>query len=164
MDGVLADVYRRFFELHKEETGEKLSHNDIIGLKEAEAFPRLLNWVCRPGFFRTMPVMTGSQQVLKRLNDKYEIIVTSMATEFPVSLTDKQLWLCDHFPFISWRQVVFCGRKELIKGDLMIDDHFKNLDFFEGETLLFSQPHNINITETKHKRVDSWSDIEKVLL
>jgi 5'-nucleotidase len=164
MDGVLADVYRRFFELHEQETGEKLSLQNIIGLKEAEAFPNLLKWVSDPGFFRTMPVMADSQRVLKKLNEKYEIIITSMATEFPVSLTDKQLWLCDHFPFISWRQVVFCGSKELIKGDLMIDDHFKNLDFFDGETLLYSQPHNINVAETNHRRVDSWYDIEKLLL
>jgi 5'-nucleotidase len=164
MDGVLADVYHRFFDLHEKKTGIRPDIKNIVGLKEAEAFPDLLNWVEEPGFFRHMPVMADSQRILEKLNLKHEIIVTSMATEFPVSLTDKQLWLCENFPFISWKQIVFCGRKELIKGDLMIDDHFKNLDFFDGETLLFTQPHNINITETRHRRVDSWLELEKILL
>ncbi len=42
MDGVLADVYHRFFELHEEDFGKNLSILDIIGLNEAEAFPNQL--------------------------------------------------------------------------------------------------------------------------
>jgi len=45
MDGVLADVYSRFFELHEEETGQRLSVKEIAGLLEAEAFPNQRKWV-----------------------------------------------------------------------------------------------------------------------
>jgi 5'(3')-deoxyribonucleotidase len=164
MDGVLADVYSRFFQLHEEESGNILSVEEIIGLKEAEAFPNQLKWVNTPGFFRNAPLMPGSQAGLKKLNNNFEVIVVSMATEFPDSLTEKQLWLHEHYPFISWKQIVFCGRKEIINADIMIDDHFKNLDNFHGETILFTQPHNMNLTNSRHKRVDSWEEIEKLLL
>jgi Uncharacterized protein conserved in bacteria len=164
MDGVLADVYPRFFELYEQETGNKKTMGEIIGLKEGEAFPELYRWVETPGFFRSIPVMADSQRVLKLLNKTYEILVISMATEFPVSLTDKQMWINDHFPFISWRQVIFCGNKSLIQADLMIDDHFKNLDHFKGETIIFMQPHNVYNTNHQHKTVSSWREIEKLLL
>lgn len=164
MDGVLADVYHRFFELHEEDFGKRLSIQDITGLKEAEAFPNQLQWVNSPGFFRTVPVMSGSQQGLMRLNDNFDVVVVSMATEFPKSLTDKQLWLIDHFPFINWKQMVFCGCKDIIQADIMIDDHLKNLDNFNGETIMFTQPHNMNLTDCRHRRVDSWPEIEKLLL
>ncbi len=164
MDGVLADVYPRFFELYEQETGQIKIMDDVIGLKEGEAFPELYRWVETPGFFRTIPVMADSQRVLKLLNKTYEILVISMATEFPVGLTDKQLWINDNFPFISWKQVVFCGNKSLIPADLMIDDHFKNLDHFKGETIIFMQPHNVYNTDHQHKTVSSWSEIEKLLL
>ncbi|MCX6254161.1 MAG: 5'(3')-deoxyribonucleotidase [Bacteroidia bacterium] len=164
MDGVLADVYRRFFELHEEDFGIRYSVQDIIGLKEAEAFPNQLKWVNSPGFFRSMPVMSGSREGLKKLNDNFEVVVVSMATEFPICLTDKQLWLSEHYPYISWKQIVFCGCKDIIKADIMIDDHFKNLDNFSGKTILFTQPHNMNLTHSRHKRVDSWAEIEKLLL
>jgi 5'(3')-deoxyribonucleotidase len=163
MDGVLADVYSRFFDLHEKETGHRLSVSEITGLKEAEAFPDLLKWVETPGFFRHLSVMPGSQEGLKRLNDAYFVIVVSLATEFPLSLTDKQLWLHDNFPFISWQQIVFCGSKNLIRADIMIDDHLKNLDLFDGVTFMFTQPHNMHVNMI-HRRVDSWSDIEKILL
>jgi 5'-nucleotidase len=164
MDGVLADVYPRYLDLHEKNFGKRLSIPDIIGLKEAEAFPNLLTWIENPGFFRTMPVIKGSQEGLKKLNKSYEVVIVSMATEFPTSLTDKQLWLFEHYPFISWKQIVFCGNKSLIEADIMIDDHLKNLDNFKGETIMFTQPHNINLPDSHHRRVDSWKEIETLLL
>lgn len=164
MDGVLVDIYTRFFELHEMEYGVKLSWKEVEGLLEEEAFPRQREWVSGQGFFRYLPVMPGSREVLKKLNEKYEIIVVSLATEFPNSLTDKQLWLHDHFPFISWKQIVFCGNKTIIKADIMIDDHLKNLDHFSGETIMFTQPPNILEDSSGHKRVSSWQEIEKLLL
>jgi len=164
MDGVLADVYTRFFELYEEETGKRKTIDEIIGLKEGEAFPEAFRWVETPGFFRALPLIPDCQRVLKLLNDVYEIIVVSMATEFPVSLTEKQLWLNEHFPFLSWRQVVFCGNKNLIRADLIIDDHFKNLDNFDGETIMFRQPHNLKSNDHHHKTVSSWTEIEQLLL
>ena len=163
MDGVLADVYSRFFELHEQETGKRLTVDDVSGLLEAEAFHGQRKWVTTPGFFRSVPVMEGSIQGLQLLNDKYDVIVASMATEFPDSLTDKQIWLHEHFPFITWKQIIFCGNKDLIKADIMIDDHPKNLDLFKGETIMFTQPHNVLVKNPKHKRVNSWNEIEKIL-
>lgn len=160
MDGVLSDVYAFLFDLHEKQTGEKLSIDDVAGKLEAEAFPEQLKLVAEPGFFRFLPVMPGSQESLSKLNDRHKIIIVSLATEFPYSLTDKQLWLDENFPFISWRQVVLCGDKQLIKADVMIDDHLKNLDNFDGETIMFSQPHNLLVNNSRHRRVNSWAEIE----
>jgi 5'(3')-deoxyribonucleotidase len=164
MDGVLADIFPRFFELHEKETGRKLEMSKIEGLLEAEAFVRQREWVSAPGFFRDLPVMKGSREVLKKLNGKYHVIVVSLATEFPNSLTDKQLWIHEHFPFITWQQIVFCGNKNILQADIMIDDHPKNLDIFPGETIMFTQPVNIHITNSRHRRVESWEEIGKLLL
>jgi 5'(3')-deoxyribonucleotidase len=60
--------------------------------------------------------------------------------------------------------MVFCGSKTIIKADIMIDDHFKNLDQFEGETILFNQPHNQLMDAGRHTRVFSWQQIEELLM
>ena len=60
--------------------------------------------------------------------------------------------------------MVFCGDKNIIKADIMIDDHPKNLDPFSGKTIMFTQPHNLLLNSTLHKRADSWTEIEKLLL
>jgi 5'(3')-deoxyribonucleotidase len=108
--------------------------------------------------------MEGSRKVLEKLNKEYDIIVVSLATEFPNSLTDKLMWLNEHFSFLSWKQIVFCGDKSLIKADIMIDDHPKNLDNFAGKTYIFTQPLNLHIRNSKHTRVSSWAEIEKILI
>ncbi|MFC4871714.1 5' nucleotidase, NT5C type [Negadavirga shengliensis] len=164
MDGVLADVYHQFIQMHFEESGVLLQEKDLEGLTEYEAFPHILKHVHTPGFFRTAPLISDSQEILEKLNHKYEVFIVSAATEFPLSLAEKQAWLNEHFPFIDWKHMVFCGSKEIIKADIMIDDHFKNLDFFEGQTFLFTQPHNTHKVNGKHKRVHSWKDIEHFLI
>jgi 5'(3')-deoxyribonucleotidase len=108
--------------------------------------------------------MSESQRVLSELNKRYEIFIVSAAVEFPQSLFEKYEWLREHFSFITWQQIVFCGSKAIIEADIMIDDHFKNLDHFKGQTILFSQPHNLLQQSSKHRRVDSWNKIADLLL
>lgn len=163
MDGVLADVYSQFIGYHERESGIRLEIDRLDGLTEFEAFPNGRRHVNTKGFFRTVPLVPGSRDVLERLNRQYEVFVVSAALEFPTSLDDKREWLNEHFPFITWRQIVFCGSKEIVRADLIIDDHLKNLDKFEGDTFLFSQPHNRRI-QTMHRRVDSWEEIASILL
>jgi 5'(3')-deoxyribonucleotidase len=108
--------------------------------------------------------MEGSTEVVKELNKKYDLFIVSSAMEFPQSLPEKLEWLMEHFPFLQWQQLVFCGSKTIVKADIMIDDHFKNLDHFLGDTYLFTQPHNIFKETGRHRRVNDWNEIASLLL
>jgi 5'(3')-deoxyribonucleotidase len=164
MDGVLADIYAQYYRFEAMESGIHRSRKDLNGRPESEVFRNILKYLFTPGFFRGAPVIRGSYEALKKLNKKYELFVVSSATEFPQSLNEKYEWLADHFPFITWRQMVFCGSKAVVHGDIMIDDHFKNLDNFNGKTILFTQPHNAGLPENHHIRVHSWEEILNILL
>ncbi len=164
MDGVLADIYRLLLDYDERDSGRRKTSSEIAGTPEAEVFPRVGEYVRTPGFFRAAPVVDDSQKILSELNQRYELFIVSAATEFPQSLGEKQAWLSEHFPFITWQQLVLCGSKRVVSGDIMIDDHFKNLDFFHGRTLLFTQPHNQLSDRKSHERVDAWSDVAKLLL
>lgn len=163
MDGVLADVYRHFLDWHQKETGEELDINMMAGILEENAFPLFKKHVNTEGFFFTAPSIPASIEGLEYLNNKYDVVIVSSATEFPNSLKDKYAWLQKHCPFISWHQMVFCGSKKYIKGDIMIDDHVKNLQNFEGKRILFSQPHNLFVTDQTITRVNTWKEIENML-
>lgn len=164
MDGVIANVYSKFVTMHEAEFGRLVTANEMNGKPEEVAFENALVYVRQPGFFRTAPVMEGSLEVMRKLNDQYDLFIVSAAMEFPNSLIEKYNWLNEHFSFIHWKQMVFCGSKEIIKADIMIDDHFKNLNYFTGETILFTQPHNKLADALHHKRVDTWQEIEQMLL
>lgn len=164
MDGVLADVYRQFIKLHAAEFGKMFTMDEVSGVPEFHFFPNGRNYVGSPNFFKQAPLMADCQIVLEQINEKYKLFIVSAAMEFPNSLVEKQWWLKEYFPFIKWQQIVFCGSKEIIKADIMIDDHFKNLDYFTGETFLFTQPHNKFAETGVHKRVNSWKEIAALLL
>jgi 5'-nucleotidase len=164
MDGVLANVYGQFLTMHAAEFGNVVTPEEMTGKPEHVAFPNALKYVNSAGFFRTAPLMEGCREVVRKLNDHYKIFIVSAAMEFPNSLTEKHAWLNEHFPFITWQQMVFCGSKEIVKADIMIDDHFKNLNFFTGETILYTQPHNKLADSLHHRRVENWKEIEAILL
>lgn len=163
MDGVLADVYQHLIQYEYRRTGQLINIDDLQGKTEEDAFPDFRLSVNSKGFFRTIPLIEGSQEGLRYLNDNYKVLIVSSATEFPLSLTEKEEWLMEYFPFISWKQMIFCGDKSSIRGDIMLDDHPKNLNYFSGERYMFAQPHNLNSVVENCKRVQSWEDVLRQL-
>lgn len=163
MDGVLADVYAQFLRLEQEETGVLQPAEALVGKSEHEAFRHCDDYVRSDGFFRTAPLMEGAFEGLRYLNDRYRVLIVSSATEYPKSLAKKQAWLEEHFPFISWKQMIFCGEKDSIKGDIMLDDHPKNLDVFDGRKILFTQPHNALNQNPDYERVTGWEAVRQLL-
>lgn len=164
MDGVLADVYAQFAAYELQETGRVVDLDAIAGADEVVAFPNGRKHVHLPGFFLGMQPLEGAVDVMRELYDRYEVFIVSAAMEFPNSLKEKHDWLQKHFPFISWKRMVLCGSKTVVHGDVLIDDHFKNLDPFPNKTLLFDQPHNRVPDIGRHQRVHDWQEIAGLLL
>jgi len=159
MDEVIADVRPKFLDLYEQEFGQRLNREEYWGKKiyQVNGADRIRNYLYEKGFFADLPVMPGSQEVLRELQENYEIYITTAAMEFRASLEDKYDWMQRHFPFIHWKQFVFCGDKSVIYADYMIDDHVYNLRVFSGKGLLYTASHNID--EMEFTRVDNWEEI-----
>ena len=166
MDGVMADTTQQYINYYAQRYGVTIDKAVLNGQPETDGFPHdkgvIRGFLYEPGFFRDKPVIKDSQEVIRALQDKYEVFFVSAAIEFPRSLNEKLLWLEEHFPFISWQNIVFCGSKTIVQAEYMIDDHVKNLQHFKGEGLMYTAPHNINITD--YKRVNTWEEVSKLLL
>jgi 5'(3')-deoxyribonucleotidase len=162
MDGVLADTETHFIDYYEAESGEKINRNSLLGVPEIHAFPdksAVYRFVHMPGFFRTLPLIPGGVYAVKTLMEHFDVYIVSAAMEFPLSLYEKKQWLEEHFPFISWKNIVFCGDKSIIKTDYLIDDHLKNLDNFSGIPLMFTASHNVHYNH--HRRLNNWDEILK---
>jgi 5'-nucleotidase len=167
MDDVMAATARKFIKLYNEKNQANLQESDFEGKKfyevvSPESYREIHKKVYEIGFFRDIEVMSDAVEVVKKLNDKYEVFIVSAANEFPNSLKEKIDWLAEHFSFISWRNIVFCGDKSIVSADIMIDDHEKNLSTFKGRKLMFDAVHNQQIHD--YERVRSWREIEALLL
>jgi 5'-nucleotidase len=164
MDGVLADIEMQFLNWYERDYGIKHTCEHLIGRSSDEFFLEkglVRKYIYTPGFFQTMPLMDGAVEVVKKLMESFEVYVVSAAMEFPLSLSEKLHWLNEHFPFISWRNIIFCGDKSVINTDFMIDDYPKNLDSFKGKPIMFTAYHNT--TYTHHTRVNNWNEVIALL-
>lgn len=166
MDEVIADTTQKFIDLYKAAHNIEITIPMLYGKEFRDVLPEELynttrKYINEPGFFRDLHVMPDSQRVVKELYEKYEVFIVSAAMEFPNSLREKYDWLAEHFPFINWTHIVFCGLK-IVNVDIFIDDRSRNFIDFEGRKLLYSSPHNLEITD--YERVNNWQEVADKLL
>jgi len=166
MDEVIADTIDKFITLYKREHNIDIPLSQMHGKEFRDMLPTELagtnrKYINELGFFRDIKVIPDSQHVVKELCQKYDVFIVSAATEFKNSLIDKMDWLEEHFPFISWTNIIFCGRK-IVDVDIFIDDRIRNFTDFEGRKLLYTSPHNVTITD--YERVNNWQEVAQKLL
>ena len=167
MDDVLADTYGKHIELYNKEHKQELSLAHIESGEVWHNVPEMhqesiLQHAYQEGFFRNLKPIKDAIQVMEALYNKHEVYIATAATQFPNSLKEKSDWLDQYMPFITWEHRIMCGHKFILKGDLLIDDRTYNLEKFDGDTLLFNSPHNIN--DTGYTRVSNWLEIAERLL
>ncbi|MEP5254251.1 MULTISPECIES: 5' nucleotidase, NT5C type [Winogradskyella] len=167
MDDVLADTYGKHIEMYNLEHQQELCVSQITEGEMWQNVPEMhqksiLKHAHQPGFFRDLKPIKDAIQVMEALYAKHEVYIATAATQFPNSLEEKSEWLAEHMPFITWQHQIMCGHKFILKGDLLIDDRTYNLENFDGDTLLFNSPHNVN--DTGYTRVSTWLEIAERLL
>ena len=115
------------------------------------------------------------QDVMEKLNNKYELyIVTAFiyrdAPEYSGKLLKNKFeYLYKNFPFIKPEQYIFASNKDLIEADIRIDDSVLKLNGKAEIKLLYTSYYNKEISDEELenngiKRVNSWREIEKILL
>jgi 5'-nucleotidase len=166
-DDVLADTHGKLAQIVHAEFGLNLpadtfSHQPFQAVLSDEDQKKLYKIIHQKGFFCDIPVIKDAQEVVKALSEKYEIFIGTAAMEFPNSFREKYDWMQQHFPFIHWRNIVFCGDKSILHADYLIDDMPRNLKTFSGKGLLFNAPHNLQ--EADYERVMGWKEVAEKLI
>ena len=166
LDEVLAYTLGEIIDAVNERANLGITIESLNGKKLKHMMPEhegLVTEVLRePGFFRRLKVMPHAQEVVEKLNDHYDVYIATAAMDVPTSFHDKYEWLLEYFPFLDPQHFIFCGRKNIVKTDYLIDDNPRQLQIFEGEPIIFTAAHNIN--ETRFKRVNGWKDVEAMFL
>lgn len=164
MDEVVADSLGRFLSIYAREFGERIERADLAGRHLFDAVPierreAVRAYPRREEFFHDLDVIEGSVETVRALNQRYEIFFATAAMEYPNSFLPKYDWLHQHFPFVPWRNFIYCGDKSAVCADFLIDDHSRNFKGFRGQGLLFSAPHNL--LEAAPARVRDWADVAR---
>lgn len=163
MDGVIANLHDVWLQIYNSDYNDNLRKEDITlwnwhVLCKPECGEKLYRYLDNPDLFRNLPVIEGSQEVLKELSSKYDIFICSAPYNIK-NVLPKVEWLRKNFPFLNEKNFVFTRNKGILNADFLIDDNPDNFIGFRGEGLLFDAPHNRE--ETKYRRVKNWLEIKE---
>ena len=167
MDEVTADTFGGRLKRYNKTFSTSLQPNDFTGKRVFDVIPEerrdlMKTQMREPGFFVSLDVIEGAQEVVRELSEHYEVFIVTAAMEVPTSFSEKYIWLRTHFPFIDPMNYVFCGHKFVIAADYLIDDHVRHFETFPGEGILFGAPHNAS--EEGYRRVRSWAEVRELFL
>lgn len=111
-----------------------------------------------PDFWDTVEPRGDAQYYLKRLiDDGHEVyILTSSIYSSVKEKFDRVLF--KYFPYIEWQKVIIAYNKQMIRGDVLVDDGVHNLEGGDYEKILMDAPHNQKYDAEAHgmRRVYSW--------
>lgn len=166
MDEVIADSFGKHLSLYNQRTGRNLTPELVAskGLKSLIPHDRWEEFAGIPheeGFFADLELIEGSREALLELSRNHDIYIASAAMEVPSSFAGKFEWLQKHFAFIPTSQIVFCGDKNVVNADFLVDDRSRHFKEFRGTGILFTAPHNA--AETGHLRANNWNDVLRIL-
>jgi 5'(3')-deoxyribonucleotidase/uncharacterized protein with PQ loop repeat len=166
MDEVIADALARHLSLYNRATGENLTPQRIaeVGLEAAipekhrPVFDRLPH---EDGFFDDLGLIPNAQEALRVLSQEFDVFITSAAMDVPRSFDAKFRWMRENFPFIPTSNLVFCGDKQIIDADYLVDDRSRHFTRFRGTGILFTAPHNAR--EKAQLRANDWNEVLAIL-
>ena len=170
MDDTIEYLLKAWVQGVNEAYGYRASYNDVRDWDVTRAFPGLTRAQVyeipmRPGFWASVEPIPGAAEALKRLMDAGHEVLIVTATPFESVPEKIGGWLFAHFPFLKWDQVIVAGKKQYIRGDVLIDDGVHNLEGGDYVKILMTAPHNVAYNAEAHGmiRVHSWAEIETVL-
>jgi len=175
MDNTLNNFWEPFVEIAKKQYPDAkqfLNKADLhyysvakcMGITQKEEDDKISHQIMTmPSFWKDMPLLDeDAPRVMKRLYKDYDLYIASTPfVDYPDCCKLKTEWMKKHFPFIDPMRLIFTWHKELLKGDVIIEDNEKVPSFFDGIVVLLDYPYNKNADATF--RVANWNEIDEVL-
>jgi 5'(3')-deoxyribonucleotidase len=122
-----------------------------------------------PLFFENAEFLCGNTyDVLKKVNEKYDVIPTSIGTFTNLSMKAK--WIRDNIPFIKQCILLNNGANTMnkgivnMKGGIIVDDVLSNLESSNADfKIIMGDEYEWNKSD-KYVRCYNFADLERILL
>ena len=170
MDDTIEQLLKTWLERVNALCGRNVVPDDIKEWNLAAAYPGLTREQVygvadAPGFWKDVEPVPGAAEALKHFMDEGQEVYIVTATECGHVAEKMNDVLFRYFPFLTWSQVIITGRKQMIRGDVLIDDGIHNLEGGEYKKILVTAPYNRDYDAEANGmiRVNSWDEIVRVI-
>ncbi len=174
MDDVLEQLVPAWVEYMNVHYGTNTKPEDVCDWNMTLAFPTVSPDIVykaplHDDFWDDVKPMPGADEALKKLiaeGHEIYVVTASYYQTLPVKMDNV---LFKWFPYLKWEQVIISSNKQIIAGDILIDDGPHNLTGGSYRKILFSQPHNRNFDEKSvgavrvHNWDEAYAEIQKIV-
>lgn len=113
------------------------------------------------------PIDGAVESLLKLKEDGHEVLIVTASTYHSLKVKmDKVLFR--YFPFLSWDDVIVTSRKQLIAGDVLVDDGIHNFYGGSYKKILMNAIHNQGLNENEvgavrvYNWIEAYDEIQKI--
>lgn len=170
MDDTLEDLLPAWVSCLNREFGTEVDPNEIREWDMRKAFPTLtVHQIYAPlrmaDFWDTVYPKPGAREAVQRLMEDGHQVYVVTASGYEAIRDKMERVLFSYFPFIRWDHVIICSNKQMVRGDVMVDDGIHNLDGAECLKVLFDAPANRSFDAAKAGmvRVSDWEGAYAVI-
>lgn len=153
-------------------TKYKLSvqYDDIITWDMAGYYPELTNEqiyepLFMPKFWQlVLPRFDAIKYIDMLVKEKYDVYLCTTSHYKTIDIKFENI-VAKYFPFIPWNKIIITSKKQMIRGDVLIDDGIHNLEGGCYTKILMTAPWNKNYDTVSHQmyRADNWEDVYNII-
>lgn len=172
MDNVLENLDAVWVDELNKRHGLSMTPDDITEWDMAKFYPTLSRTqVFAPlhdeSVWKRVEPLPGAQEAVKAMKeDGHDVVVVTAS--HPDTVKWKYDWLAKYFSAIPYRDIVFTARKQLVRGDFLVDDAPHNLFGGSYIPIMFAAAHNRTwmpkkIEEFNCFQTEDWNDTLRLI-
>lgn len=166
MDDTLENLCETWVEFLNETHGTTVHKDDIHDWDMSKAFPTIENQqVYDPLFnenmWKRVTPLPGAVEYLKRLiDDGHKVVIVTASHQNTVAMKLNNV-LFRYFPYLTTSDVIITSQKQLVRGDVLVDDAPHNHIGGQYLKILMDSPHNREFDAQRFGmvRVYSWLEV-----
>lgn len=170
MDDTLENLCETWVEYLNERHGTNIHIDDVKEWDMTKAFPTLSKTELFAPLYeeelwkRVKPLPDSVEYVKRLLDDGHKVIVVTASHQDTVAYKLNNV-LFKYFPYLTNRDVIVASQKQLIYGDILIDDAPHNLEGGNYYGILVTAPHNQAYDAEAHGfvRANTWKEIYSIV-
>lgn len=168
-DDVAEMLLESWVKMLNDKYGTSVSVDDVTDWDVSLAFPTLekqqiYGVLQDEALWANLAPMPGAQKYLKQLYDEGHELYMVTATDYRTCRVKIERIL-ELFPFLDADHIIIAQNKQMIAGDVLIDDGPHNLIGGSYFCILFDQPHNRKFREKEYGifRAVNWEQVYKII-
>ena len=170
MDDCITACLRAVVKAYNEENGTNFKTANCDAWDLTSVFGCDINSLFKifrtPGFFENLEPKKGAIGALRELikSERYDLYILTATSDLTGDeYKEKIAWIKEYLPEFNTKRLIACSDKEIVRGDVIIDDKVENLDKCAPfmQCILMDSPTNRDCD--KYIRLDRMKNLPSLL-